>query len=221
MTQEQGMIGRLVGTMIRRSVRQRYRNVHWRAVDLPIHAPAILYANHHGWMDGYLMFHLCLRLDLVCVDWIEEFDTFPLFRHVGGMPYRKGDVANRVATVRATIHEMANGRSLVLFPEGVMHRPPDVLPCGKALATIARRVSEVSLVPVAIVQEMSLHERPEAWLSVGVPHRYESLAHCEATLAANLQSLREDVRLGSPFDVLARGTPSVNERLSLKRFQKR
>lgn len=218
MKQEQGVVGRAVGAMIRRSVRRRFRNVYWRTAQPSIPAPAVLYANHHGWMDGYLMFHLAIKLDLVCIDWIEEFDTFPLFRFVGGIRYPKGDLAGRVAAVRQTIQELKSGKSLVFFPEKVMHRPPSVLPFGKALATIARHVPNVTLVPVAILQEMSLHERPEAWLSVGKPHSFESLDHCRDQLVNELDRLRNDVQAGVPFDLLAAGTPSVNERMSLKRF---
>ncbi|MCC7434462.1 MAG: 1-acyl-sn-glycerol-3-phosphate acyltransferase [Methanoregulaceae archaeon] len=219
MNQEQGAVGRAVGAMIRRSVRRRYRNVYWRTAQPSIPSPAVLYANHHGWMDGYLMFHLALKLDLVCIDWIEEFDTFPLFRFVGGIRYPKGDVAGRVAAVRQTIQELQSGKSLVIFPEGVMHRPPAVLPLGKALTTIARHVPNATLAPVAIFHEMSLHERPEAWLAVGPPHRFESLDACRDRLIDELDRLKNDVHAGVHFDLLAAGTPSVNERMSLKRFR--
>lgn len=220
MTQEQGILGRAVGAMIRRSVRQRYRNVYWRSVEPKIPAPAVLYANHHSWMDGYLMFHLALKLNLVCVDWIEEFDTFPLFKYVGGIRYPRGEVASRVAAVRQTIQELEKGKSLVIFPEGVLHRPPNVLPLGKAMATIARHVPQATFVPVAIAQEISMHERPEAWLSLGRPHTFESLDDCHERLTCELSGLRRDVQSEVPFSLLAPGTPSVNERMSLKRFSK-
>lgn len=220
MTQERGVVGRMVGKMIRRSVRQRFRNVYWRTAQGSIPGPAVLYANHHGWMDGYLMFHLALRLDLVCIDWIEEFDTFPLFGFVGGVRFPKGDLKGRVAAVRRTIRELEDRKSLVIFPEGVLHRPPSVLAFGKALSTIARHVPGATFAPVAIIQQMSLHERPEAWLSVGPAHSFQSLDHCRESLVRELEGLQHDIQSNTTFEILVPGTPSVNERMSMKRFSK-
>lgn len=212
----------MVGSMIRRSVRNRYRQVLYRLPHARPQAPVVLYPNHHGWMDGYLMFHLITKLRLVCVDWIEEFDAFPLFARVGGMRFAPGDRIGRVATVRNTINLMRKGRSLVLFAEGVLHRPPEVWPFGKAIEVIAKHVPGVTFAPVAIYQEMSLHERPEAWLSLGTSHLFISRSDCQARLNQELIDLRKSVHQGDPFEILAAGTLSVNERMDMRRLlQKR
>lgn len=219
MSQEEGLIGRIVGGMIRRSVRARFRNVYWRPPTSSIQPPAILYANHHGWMDGYLMFHLVRKLNLVCLDWIEEFDTFPLFTWVGGVRFAKGDTSGRALAIRRTIRELQRGKSLVLFAEGFLHRPPQIFPLGRSLEALAKQVPNLSLVPVAIYQEMSMHERPEAWISVGQPHEFVSLECSRERLQAELNRLRADVEAEVKFDVLAAGTASINERMSMKRFR--
>ena len=139
MSQEQGLVGKLVGTMIRRSVRARFHSVYWNQIPRP-NAPALFYANHHGWMDGYLMFHLISELRVRCLDWIEEFDSFPLFGRIGGMKFDRTDTQSRALTIRKTIREMNAGASLVIFPEGVLHRPPDLLPFGRSLKLIADKV---------------------------------------------------------------------------------
>lgn len=212
--QEQGFIGRQVGSMIRRSVRRRFHKVYARGIDNPLSAPAVLYANHHGWMDGYVMFHVVSALGLPSVDWIEEFDAFPLFRTVGGMPFPRGDSAARAATVRQTIRLMnQDKRSLVVFPEGTLHRPPNLLPLGKALSTIARHVPHASFVPVAIAYEMSLHERPEAWISIGPPHPFAGVSDCQTRLQTELDSLRSDIGATKGFIALSPGTADVNERM--------
>lgn len=221
MSQEQGLMGRFVGGMIRRSVHSRFHTVYWSAPSTPLPAPAILYANHHGWMDGYLMFHLVSRLGLACVDWIEEFDAFPLFRRVGGMRFAKGDISGRAATIRRTISLMREGKSLVLFPEGVLHRPPALRQFGRAIELIANKVPGVTLAPIAIHTELSMHERPEAWLSIGEPHRFESLRCCEMRLGEQLDLLRCQVSRGKEFEVLAQGTPDVNERWDMRRIRNR
>lgn len=213
-------MGRLVAGMIRRSVRSRFHSVYWRRCPDPIECPVIFYANHHGWMDGYLMFHLVTALGVPCVDWIEEFDAFPLFSYVGGLRFAKGDVAGRARTIRQTIRLMNAGTSLVLFPEGVLHRPPGILSFGRSLELVSRKVAKASLVPVAIRYELSLHERPEAWLWMGSAHGFESLPDCEDRLRHALELLSAAVSASESFTLLTRGTRDVNERLDMRRFDK-
>ena len=221
MKQEEGVIGKMVGTMIRRTVKSRLRNLYWSPPTTDLKSPVIFYANHHGWLDGYLMFEAITKLDIRCLDWIEEFDSFPLFSKIGGMRFAKGDTIGRANAVRTTIKLMrSEGRSLILFPEGTLHRPPNILPFGRSIEVVAKKVPEVSLVPVAIYYEHSMHERPEAWLSFGEPHKFISLNNCEQTLRQELESLAVSVGNYDSFQVLAKGTPSVNERMSMKRFRK-
>ena len=221
MKQEEGIIGRAVGGMIRRTVKSRLRNLYWSPPKDPLKQPVIFYANHHGWLDGYLMFEALTKLDIHFLDWIEEFDSFPLFSKVGGMRFAKDDIIGRANTVRATIKLMrSEDRSLILFPEGILHRPPNLLPFGRSLEVVANKVPNASLVPVAIYYELSMHERPEAWLSFGEPHKFISLNNCEQTLRQQLESLAVTVGNDDSFEVLAKGTPSVNERMSMKRFRK-
>ena len=161
--QETGFIGRFVGGMIRRSIRSKLRNLWWSPPKDTFKAPAIVYANHHGWLDGYVMFHAMAKLSLPSLAWVEEYDAFPLFRFVGALRYAKGDLEGRVKTIRQTMRKLSSeGKSLVLFPEGILHRPPTVRPFQKALHGIATKVPEAAFVPVAIVYEQSIHERPEA-----------------------------------------------------------
>ncbi len=221
MKQEEGIIGRAVGGMIRRTVKSRLRNLHWSPPKEALKQPVIFYANHHGWLDGYLMFEALTKLDIHFLDWIEEFDAFPLFSKVGGMRFAKDDIIGRANTVRTTIKLMrSEDRSLILFPEGILHRPPNLLPFGRSIEVIAKKVPNVTLVPVAIYYEHSMHERPEAWLSFGEAHKFISLNNCEQTLRQELESLAVSVGNDASFEVLAKGTPSVNERMSMKRFRK-
>ncbi len=204
--------------MIRRTVRARFRNVYWRRPGPLGEGPFVFAANHHGWHDGYLMFHLVTALGVPSLDWIEEFGAFPLFEKVGGMPYPPGDPAARARTVRMTIRRMrSEGRSLVLFAEAVLHRPPDVLPFGRALELVASKVPGCRVVPVAIHYDMSLHERPEAFLALGepLPSGPDSCGRARDEVARLLEATRAG--LDGPWDVLAPGTPDVNERWDVRR----
>jgi len=215
--QEKGLAGRLVGAMIRRSVRQRFHSVYLSLPEAKPTAPSILYANHHGWMDGYLMFHLALELGIDCLDWIEEFDAFPLFASIGGIRFARGDASGRASAVRQTIRLMRKeSKSLVIFPEGVLHRPPDLLPFGRALEIVAKSVPNAVLHPVGLRYEMSLHERPEAWISVGEGHGFASSKDCQLRVAAQMDhSTKTD-----QFSVMICGRRDVNERMSMKRLSR-
>ncbi len=208
--------------MIRRSVRKSFRGVYWIPPAEPIPGPAIFVPNHHGWHDGYVMYHLVSALGLRTLDWIAEFDAFPLFARVGGMPYPPGDPGRRAATVKRTIRLMrTEGRSLLLFAEADLHRPPELLRFGKALETVARSVPGSTVVPVGIRYEMSLHERPECWVLPGRPvESGEGLAErTRWAVGALLDEIAVKVRFEpEAFQTLVRGTKDVNERMDMRRM---
>lgn len=216
--QDDGPMGRLVGGMIRRAVRKQFKAVRWIPATVP-EAPVIFLANHHGWYDGYLMYHLVSHLNLRSVDWIQEFDAFPLFAKVGGLPFRENDPTGRAKTIRQTIRLMREEqRSLILFGEGVLHYPPDVLPIGKSLELVARQVPNGQIVPVAICYEFAMHERAEAFLSLG---SVTTVSDAHADLSSQVSKTRELIRTDpSRFEVLVKGTDSINERMDMRRFRK-
>lgn len=216
--QEEGIVGRLVGGMIRRSVRRAFHTVWWNLPTASISGPAVLYANHHGWHDGYLMFHLITQMGVRCLDWITEFDAFPLFRSVGGRPFPADDPTRRIKTMRETIRLMRDDdRSLVLFPEVRLHRGPDVLPFGGALEMLQKKVPGIRCHPVAIRYQHGIHERPEAFLSVGSAIEPDTDPR-QALIdeLARLDLLRQDP--DRTLQVLVQGTRDVNERWDMRRM---
>lgn len=219
-TQEEGLVGRLVGGMIRRTVRSRFRNVYWQPPAVRPTAPCIFAATHHGWHDGYVMFHLVTRLGLRSLDWIQEFEAFPLFARAGGMPFPADRPGVRAATIKRTIRLMnAERRSLILFPEGVLHEPPEIWPLGESLTLLMKRVPEAEILPVALVYRMSTHERPEAFVRTGT-RLFAREAHLESVREAMMTTRNEAVEaMGDPtvWEVLAPGTPDVNERWDFRK----
>jgi 1-acyl-sn-glycerol-3-phosphate acyltransferase len=210
------LAGRIVGLMIRRSVRKRFHTVYWRPPSFKLEAPVLFVPNHHGWFDGYLMFHAVTELGIPTLDWIQEFDSFPLFAKIGGMPYPLEDPKRRAATVKRTIRLMRErGWSLLMFAESHLHYPPNLLPFGKAIETIAEKVNGVQVVPVGIRYEMAMHERPEAFLAFGTPVTAgpglpERTREAVASVLEEIDLAVRGSRDG--FEVLAAGTPDVNER---------
>jgi 1-acyl-sn-glycerol-3-phosphate acyltransferase len=200
--------------MIRRTVRARFRAVYWKP---PAEVPAqcIFVATHHGWHDGYIMFHIVVALKRRSLDWIQEFAAFPLFAKVGGMPFPSNQPTQRAATVKRTIRLMREeGRSLILFGEGILHRGPDIWEIGKSLAVVAKQVPNAVIIPVAIRYDMSVHERPEVFVTFGKP-----ITEREDLQNLVRESLLELIR--QPIDeksqILTQGTLDVNERWDMRK----
>lgn len=220
-----GVFGRLVDGMVRRSVRKSFRNVYWLP-PAPVSGPTIFVANHHGWHDGYLMYLALSALDLSKPfhDWIQEYDAFPLFGKIGGMPYPAGDPVRRATTVRQTLRYLRDGHSMMLFAEAELHRPPELRPFGKSLEFLAEKVPTVTVVPVAIRYEMNIHERPEAYLLFGKPVEPgpELARRTRLAVWRDLDLLAAKIASGEAAEnVLHAGTPDVNERWDMRRIPKR
>ncbi|MFN8220105.1 MAG: hypothetical protein U0S12_08255 [Fimbriimonadales bacterium] len=222
--QDEGFVGRMVGNLIRRSVKKHFRTVYWTPPAQPVQAPAVLFANHHGWFDGYLLYHAVTRLGVRCVDWIQEFDAFPLFAKVGGMPYRLNDPSGRAATIRRTIRLMQREAKPGPVPGRSAPLPPDDSAVWRrTFELLAKSVPNASFVPVAIRYEHAMHERPEAFLRFGPPiARGDQLsARSKDALQQLLDGVVSDVReRPETFEVLVQGTPSINERWDWRKFRR-
>jgi len=205
--------------MIRRSVKARFHTVYWNDPKLQ-GGPYVFVPNHHGWFDGYVMFLALTKLQVPFVDWITEFDAFPLFGKVGGMPFPADDPERRTKTIRQTLKMMRDGRSLLLFAESHLHYPPELLPFSRVLETIVAKVPNSRVVPVAIRYELALHERPEAFLTFGAPMtgRPEDARQAVDEL---LQESRARIPSREGFVPLFHGTKDVNERWDMRRVKSR
>lgn len=211
--------------MIRRSVRRAFHTVYWCPPTFEIQEPAIFVPNHHGWHDGYVMYLALSRLGLrnPFHDWIQEYDAFPLFGRVGGMPFPQGDAGRRAMTIRQTVRHLRDGHNMMLFAEGVLHRPPELLAFGKALELLAKQVPNAQIVPVAIRYQHAMHERPEAYLAFAPPvapgpdlcfrTRLEVAAALDR-LAVMMAVQRENLQVLHP------GTLDVNERWDMRRLRR-
>ncbi|AIE84500.1 putative acyltransferase [Fimbriimonas ginsengisoli Gsoil 348] len=213
----------MVDRMIRRSVRRTFRGVYWQPPQLPVGEPAIFVPNHHGWHDGYVMYLALSQLGLRGFhDWIEEFDRFPLFGKIGGMPFPSDDPVRRAATIRRTIRLMkGDRRSLMLFAEGILHRPPELLPFGKSLDLLVKKVPDAVVIPVGIRYEHSMHERPEAFLRFGEPMEEgpEMSRRTRLAVAKQLDRIAVDLSVAPDrFQLLHAGTKDVNERMQLSKM---
>lgn len=169
MKQEQGPVGVAIGSYIRFLVKNRFRAVYWTGPK-SVTAPTVFVTNHHGWFDGFLMYLLVKRLGVVTIDWMQEFDQFPLFRTIGVLPFPADDPARRMQTIRETVRKMKEENvSLLFFAGGNLTRPTTEVPSSTehSLKQLRKLVGNVTFTPVCIQYEMSLHERPEAIIRLG------------------------------------------------------
>lgn len=215
MTQDTGMVGRMVASMIRRSVRSRFHSVQWAGSSHVVPGRVHIFAcSHHAWHDGYLMHQAVSRLQVPSIDWIAEFDTFPLFAKVGGMPFPPDDPSRRIATIRSTIRRMkGEGWSLILFADGQLRRPHEPWQFGSALDAISRKVPDARVIPVGIRCEMSVHERPTAYLAFG-----EELLRGPDLIVRAKAAVERLLLPDQSWEAMMPGTKDVNERMDMRRI---
>ncbi len=170
------MIARLVEALIPHELRRTFRRVCWvgDAPELP-EAPVVLYANHHYFYDGYLLWLLTRRvLDRPGLTWMADWDRFPFFAAAGAQPFPPDNPARRRATLRRTAHHFRTRPDTVLvyFPEGVLHAPENgILPFPpRAFDRLARLFPTAWWWPVALHVTWWGDARPTALLTGGAPH---------------------------------------------------
>lgn len=213
-----------VEQLILRDLRRSFRRVIWvgphpREI-VPRDRPLVLYANHHYFHDGYLLWLLVSRiLDRQALIWMREWDRVPIFTPIGALPFPEDDRSRRAATARRTGEELAADprNTLIYFPEGEMS-PPDagVQPFDDGrMHRLSRLVPEDGLWwPVAVRLTWWKDSGPIALLTGGDLREVPGDDN-----AAGLQTLIErltDVRPGDPDLIpLLEGARDVNERFDL------
>ena len=179
------MVERLVEWLIRRDLRRAFRRVAWVGAPpaLPHRAPVVLYANHHHFYDGHLLWLLLEELlGRPGTLWMEDWDRFPFFAAVGVQPFPPGEgesddeaAARRRATLRRTVRRLREQpqTALVYFPEGRLHPPREgLLPFpDDAFERLARLFPErTRWLPVATHIAQTGDARPTVLLSGGEAH---------------------------------------------------
>ena len=176
------MVKRLVEWLIRRDLRRAFRRVAWvgPAPALPSSAPVVLYATHHHFYDGHLLWLLLEELlERPGTLWMEDWDRFPFFAAVGVQPFPPGDSEQAAARRRATLRRTARRlretpqTALVYFPEGRLHAPrEELLPFpDEAFERLARLFpDDTHWLPVALHVAQTGDARPTALLAGGDSH---------------------------------------------------
>lgn len=124
---------------------------------VPAQGPAILVANHIGYLDPVLLQGACPRV----ITWMVATDFYHLpilhwfFRGIGAIPVQRS--GRDLAATRAALRALARGQVIGLFPEGRIEPKRELLPFQTGAALLAARTG-APLVPVAL--EGTQRDRP-------------------------------------------------------------
>jgi 1-acyl-sn-glycerol-3-phosphate acyltransferase len=191
-------------------LKSAFRGV-WVAGALPEPGePLILYANHHGFWDGFLADALVHRAGREGYALMEEqqLRRYRFLTRLGAMSIRRGDRRSALTTLRHAAGVLQRrSATLLVFPQGKLERPTAPLRFERGVGVLAR-LSKRRAVPLALRYAFFEHEYPDALLAVGEPHEVKSIADCELRLAQQLDRL-------NTVDVPTALTPVVAGRRSV------
>ena len=131
--------------------------------NMPSTGPIIIASNHLNDVDPGI---LCTRIDRVLVFMTKaELFKIPLLaqflRAFGAFPVRRGEAD--LGSLRLASAALAEGKALVIFPEGTREGPPEVLAKAHPGAALLALRQDVPVVPVAI-QGSGVFEVPKMFL---------------------------------------------------------
>jgi|FaiFalFF_MnMetaG_3_1042247.scaffolds.fasta_scaffold00294_3 hypothetical protein len=211
------------GWLIERALRQHFRALYlWEQVHPSAYTPAIVFAPHHYWWDGYLCYWLSRVWGVRGAVWMREWRRFPPFWSLGAMPFPDNQTAIRLRTIRQTLRWLQQpGNLLFLFPEGALHPAPEVWAFQRALYWLRCQLPAVSLLPMAMEIVQGVHQYPEAYIVIGEPFESEMgestrwLEQARRRVQTLLEALHQ-ARLQHPeqFRKVLSGRLSANERWS-------
>jgi len=178
-----GLGAATVRALMRHELRSTFRRVAWMSDRSPSEtdgvpgaAPVILYANHHHFYDGHLLWYLLTKwMRRPATIWMNEWEHYPFFAAVGAQPFPPENASRRAATLRRTARRFREEPHTVLvyFPEADLHAPAaGIHPFPEdAIQRLGRLYPEATWWPVAIDVTSWGDKYPTACLRPGTPHR--------------------------------------------------
>jgi 1-acyl-sn-glycerol-3-phosphate acyltransferase len=201
------------GQSITARVKRAFRGV-WARGSLPSQSGGLLvYSNHVGFWDGFVMDQLCRseNWDGYCFMEEEHLRRYRFLTRVGAFSVRRGNGASARESLRYARDLLSAGRTVFIFPQGELRpQATEPGPLSRGVAVLARQ-SGVRCLPLGLRYAFFEAERPEVLVQVGEVHppgpfeRFEeglSTVMREVSVARNLEGWRRIVR----------GQPGVAER---------
>ena len=218
---------RATEALILRDLRRSFRRVVWigDGPEPPENRPVVLYANHHSFYDGYLLWLLVRSaLGRPPVLWMEQLQQAPLFGPVGALPFPPDDDRQRFRTIRETARRLREEPQTILlfFPEGKLRATDLGLgPFQTNFRQLARLLPDNTLWwPVALRATWWGEDRPTALLTSANPletpsgHEREDLQ----TLLDDLSNISPAIMQEGGARLLLDDRKSAEERWDLSRL---
>jgi chlorobactene lauroyltransferase len=221
----------LFAGMNRRMLKRHFQALHLFGADnfsrVDRSRPVIVYGNHSCWWDGLIEFFL--GRDVFGVDSFlmmdeQQMSRYTFFRWIGAFSVNRSSGRDMIGSIEyATQLFDRPNRLLWMYPQGDL-QPNDVRPLRfhSGVVSIAERLHEVQLIPLAHRYEFLMEQRPEAFVSIGEPlvitevgRRKALLGRLEAALTQLLDDLRCRITTGKGREssvCLLRGRRSTNVR---------
>lgn len=179
-----------------------FYRLHVSGTQVPQNGPVLLVANHpNSLLDPFLVTVAGRRP----VRFLAKAPLFsdPLIgwgvRAVGAIPvYRRMDdpaqTGRNEETFRAVHAALGHGSAVGIFPEGISHDRPSLVPLKTGAARIALGAAPLAglvfpIVPVGLVFEAKAEFRSAAYIVVGQPVPWDDLAHKGVTSATAVREL--------------------------------
>jgi 1-acyl-sn-glycerol-3-phosphate acyltransferase len=202
-------------------VRRRLSAV-WVRGSLPdTRAPLLVAAQHVGWWDPMVLFHLSrVRFGGTHFTMMEEANLrrYGFFRRLGAFGVERTSRASTLASTRYALARLSEpGNRVWIFPQGRL-APADARPlaCDPGAAWLAQR-ARVPAVAVAIRYEFLEAQFPQAFVSFSEPRMVDAPRGgadqvCELLTAEADRLLQAVVaRDLAGFDLVVRGRRSISE----------
>jgi len=187
--------------------------------------PMVFYGNHSCWWDGLIEFFLSkevLRVDQYLMMDEKQMAKYKFFRWIGAFSVNRENAREAYLSVQyaASLLRQPN-RVLWIYPQGVM-KPNDARPLRfyAGTAHIVESLKRVQLIPIAHRYEFVMHQRPEAFVSIGpaevvetVDSRERLIRRLETNLTRLLDELKHNVTSQQleQFSTVLAGKRSTNE----------
>lgn len=142
--------------------------------------PSIIYANHSNWWDGLAAFYLSKKLwdiDAYVMMDIEQMQKYRFFKRIGAFSVNRNNPKEAMESVEYSVNLLGKtNRVLWIFPQGII-QPNDFRPIVfyNGISKIAKKLGEVSLIPVTFRYEFLMEQRPEIFISAGKAKIFNSL----------------------------------------------
>lgn len=194
----------------------------------PRNGSLLLYLNHSGWWDGYLMYVIDRvvlrgRFDSYLLMEEKQLRAFRFFTWSGAFSINRhnADDAQRSQQYAANLLRERPGRSLFIFPQGRIvpndQRPLKLFP---GITRIIAQAGPIQLCPVALRYEFLGQQWPHAFIRIGPTHQLSNpddqaatLAELTTRLTDAVDALRDDVVAGQMdrFRPLLRGRRGIDQ----------